>query len=97
MDEETLQTTEETMFTNDNYSSENNVIDKHTFTDAIINFNSNNDTKFYTLQGYEPSSVAEQELAYIIDTRNIIIIIGLSLICIRLYGLLKNALFNYFN
>lgn len=97
MNEDTLQTNEETTLTNDSFSTKDVSIDKHTVSDAVIDFGSNNDTKYYTLQGYEPSSYAEQELAYIIDSRNIIIIIGLCLISIRLYGMLKNTLFNYFS
>ena len=76
----------------------NNLEYVHTITDSIpIDFGSNNDSKFYTLQGYEAHSVAEQECAYILDTRNVILILLFSLVLLRLYGLLKNTISNYFS
>ena len=70
----------------------------HTVTDGTpIDFGSNNDSKFYTLQGYEAHSVAEQECAYILDTRNIVFILLFSLVLLRLYGQLKNTISNYFS
>lgn len=65
--------------------------------DNSLEFSSATDAKLYTVGLVAPStSVDEQQTAYILDIRNILLIFLLVYFCISIYGKLKTSLSNYY-
>lgn len=68
-----------------------------TSSDAPVEWGSSTDATFYTVEVEGGvSSVAEQQTAYLLDLRNIILIIFLSFLVIKFYQMLKNTIINFF-
>ena len=64
---------------------------------GTVDFASSTDAKLYTCQYVDsPSSVAEQELGYLLDIRNILLIFLFVYFIISIYGKLKSTLINYY-
>ena len=64
---------------------------------GTVAFASSTDAKYYTCQYVDsPGSVAEQELGYILDIRNILLIFLFVYFIISIYGKLKSTLINYY-
>lgn len=83
-------------FDSSNHTNTDSEREVHTSSDAFI-FDSSIDAKYYTLKDFNPNSVAEQELGYILDIRNILLIFLCCYVVIRLYGTLKNTISSYFS
>lgn len=65
--------------------------------DNTLEFSSATDAKLYTVGLVAPStSVDEQQTAYILDIRNILLIFLLVYFCISIYGKLKTSLSNFY-
>ena len=75
----------------------NNEIKNQPDASIFIDFNSDTDARYYTLKDYYPSSVEEQELGYLIDIRNILLIAILCLLILKFYQMLKNNIIAYFS
>lgn len=81
----------------------NENVDFHTVGDATpevdtspIEFSSSCDARYYTLVDFTPTSVSEQEVGYLLDIRNILLIAILGLVIFKCYQMLKNNIIAYF-
>lgn len=65
-------------------------------TSDTLEFSTSTDSKLYTVETVgAPSSVAQQELAYLLDIRNILLLFLLIYFVITMYSKLKNTLISY--
>lgn len=63
----------------------------------VVQFASSTDARLYTSQFVDaPASSAQQQVAYLLDTRNILLIFLLSYFVINAYTKLKNTLSKYY-
>ena len=63
----------------------------------LVDFATSTDSNYYTVSYVSsPSSVAEQELGYILDIRNILLIFLFIYFIISIYGKLKNTIVSYY-
>lgn len=61
-----------------------------------LEFSTSTDSRLYTVETVgSPSSVAEQELAYLLDIRNILLLFLLIYFIITMYSKLKHTLISY--
>lgn len=68
-----------------------------TSSDAPVEWSSSTDATYYTVEVEGGvSSVAQQQTAYLLDLRNIILIICLSFLVFKIYQMLKNTIINFF-
>lgn len=66
-------------------------------TSSVVEFSSDTDATLYTVETVEqPSSVAEQETAILLECRNILLIFLFVYFIVTMYGKLKSTLINYY-
>ena len=64
---------------------------------SVVEFSSDTDATLYTVATVEePSSVAEQETAILLECRNILLIFLFVYFIVTMYGKLKSTLINYY-
>lgn len=66
-------------------------------TSSVVEFSSDTDATLYTVETVgSPTSVAEQEVAILLDCRNILLIFLFVYFIVTMYGKLKSTLINYY-
>ena len=61
-----------------------------------LEYASSTDAKLYTVEvASAPTSSAQATEAYLLDTRNILLIFALTWLCVTLYSKIKNLMVNY--
>lgn len=64
---------------------------------SVVEFSSDTDATLYTVETVgSPTSVAEQEVAILLDCRNILLIFLFVYFIVSMYGKLKSTLMNYY-
>lgn len=64
---------------------------------SVVEFSSDTDATLYTVKTVDsPTSVAEQEVAILLDCRNILLIFLFVYFIVTMYGKLKSTLINYY-
>lgn len=62
----------------------------------VVEFGSDTDARYYTLGDVDaPTKCTQQQTLYLLDIRNILLIILLFYFCVTIYSKLKTTLINY--